>query len=100
MILIAGTISLDPDKIDEALAAIVPLMQATQAEEGCIDYVLSADPATPGCIRILEKWSDDDALKGHMRAPHIGEFQKALGDLGVTGMSVDRFDGATVTKLF
>ncbi len=100
MILIAGTITLDPDKVDEALAAIVPLMQATHAEEGGDDYVLSADPATPGCIRIFERWADDDALKAHMRAPHIAEFQKALGGLGVTGMSVDRFDGATATTLF
>jgi DNA invertase Pin-like site-specific DNA recombinase len=55
MILIAGTISLDPDKVDEALAAIVPLMEGTHAEDGCIVYVLSADPVTPGCIRIFEE---------------------------------------------
>ena len=99
MILIAGTISLDSDNVDEALAAIVPLMQATQAEEGCIDYVLSADPLTSGCIRIFEKWESDDALEVHMKAPHMAAFQGKLSALGVTGLSVDRFDGATASKL-
>ncbi|MDP7541942.1 MAG: putative quinol monooxygenase [Acidimicrobiales bacterium] len=100
MILIAGTISLDPDKVDEALAAIVPLMAATHAEDGCIDYVLSADPLMPGCIRIFEKWEGDEALAVHMKAPHMAAFQGKLGGLGVTGLSVERFDGATASKLF
>ena len=100
MILIAGTISLDPDKVDEALAAIVPLMEGTHAEDGCIEYVLSADPVTPGCIRIFEKWESDEALAAHMKAPHMAVFQGKLGDLGVTGLSVERFDGATASKLF
>jgi len=100
MILIAGTISLDPDKVDEALAAIVPLMAATHAEDGCIDYVLSADPAEAGKIRIFEKWASDEALGAHMTAPHMGDFQKALKTVGVTGMSVQRFDNAEESKLF
>ncbi len=100
MIVIAGTITMDPDKVDDALAAIVPLMDGTHAEDGCIDYVLSADPKTPGLIRIFEKWESDEALKGHMRAPHMAEFQGKIGGFGVTGMSVERYDGATVTKMF
>ena len=47
MIIIAGTINCDPEKMEEALEAIRPLMEGTHAEEGCIDYVLSADPLTP-----------------------------------------------------
>ena len=100
MIIIAGTITCDPEKMEEALEAIRPLMQGTHAEEGCIDYVLSADPLTPGVIRIFEKWESDEALKNHARAPHFAEFQAKLGNCGVTGMSVDRFDGATQSKLF
>ena len=59
----------------------------------------SADPLTPGVIRILKNESDE-ALKSHARAPHFAEFQAKLGSCGVTGMSVDRFDGATQSKLF
>ena len=99
MLVVAGTINLDPDHLNEMLAAIVPLMEATQAEEGCIDYVLSADPKEPGTIRIFEKWASDEALGAHMKAPHMVEFQQKAGDFGITAMSVERFDGATASKL-
>ena len=99
MLVIAGTINLDPAHIDEMLAAIVPLMEATQAEEGCIDYVLSADPKDLGTIRIFEKWASDEALGAHMTAPHMGVFQKAIRGCGVTGMSVDKFEIASESKL-
>ncbi|HAZ18453.1 MAG TPA: hypothetical protein DCY78_00565 [Acidimicrobiaceae bacterium] len=99
MLVIAGTINLDPDHLNEMLAAIVPLMEATQAEEGCIDYVLSADPKEPGTIRIFEKWASDEALGAHMKAPHMGVFQKAIRGCGVTGMSVDKFEIASESKL-
>ena len=48
MIIIAGTIQMDPDKVADAMPAIVALMTATWAEDGCIDYVLSADPVRAG----------------------------------------------------
>ena len=100
MIIIAGTISIDPDRVDAMLEAIVPLMHGTHAEDGCIDYVLSADPVQAGKIRIFEKWASDEALGAHMTAPHMGEFQKGLKTMGVTGMSVQRFDNAEESELF
>ena len=100
MIIIAGSISIDPDRVDAMLEAIVPLMHGTHAEDGCIDYVLSADPVEAGKIRIFEKWASDEALDAHKTAPHMGEFQKGLKTMGVTGMSVQRFDNAEESKLF
>ena len=100
MIIIAGTISIDPDRVDAMLEAIVPLMHGTHAEDGCIDYVLSADPVEAGKIRIFEKWASDEALGAHMTAPHMGEFQKGLKTMGGTGMSVQRFDNAEESILF
>ncbi|MDP7549691.1 MAG: putative quinol monooxygenase [Acidimicrobiales bacterium] len=99
MIVIAGTINIDPDSSDDAVAAIVPMMTATHAEEGCIDYVLSIDPVQPGLVRIFEKWDGDEALSAHMGSVHMADFQGAMAGFGVTGMSVERFDGATVSKL-
>ena len=99
MVIIAGTIQMDPDKVADAMPAIVALMTATWAEDGCIDYVLSADPVRAGGIRIFEKWASDEALGAHMKAPHMGVFQKAIRGCGVTGMSVDKFEIASESKL-
>ncbi len=99
MIVIAGTINIDPASSDAAVAAIVPMMTATHAEDGCIDYVLSIDPVQAGLVRIFEKWESDEALSAHMGSAHMAEFQRAMAGFGVTGMSVERFDGATVSRL-
>ena len=100
MIIIAGSISINPERVDTILEGIVPLMQATSSEEGCIDYVLSADPVEIGKIRIFEKWASEEALAAHGTAPHMGEFQQVLKTVGVIGMSVQRFDNAEESKLF
>ena len=34
-----------------------------------------------------------------MKASHMAEFQQKAGDFGITAMSVERFDGATASKL-
>ena len=45
MIVIAGTITFDPDKAEQMLASAITLMEATRAEVGCLDYVMTADEA-------------------------------------------------------
>ncbi|MBT3247734.1 MAG: antibiotic biosynthesis monooxygenase [Actinobacteria bacterium] len=99
MIILAGTITCDPEKMEEALTAIRPLMEATQAEEGCIDYALSADSLVPGLIRIYEEWETDEALEVHRKAPHMADFQAQTASFGISGVSLNRFSDATVTKL-
>ena len=100
MFVIAGTLTMDPEKVDAAMEAAVALMLGTRAEEGCIDYALSPDPSIRGVVRIFEKWATEEAINGHMRAPHMADFQSQVGGFGVTGMSVDRYEIASETKLF
>ena len=79
MFVIAGTLTMDPEKVDAAMEAAVALMLGTRAEEGCIDYALSPDPSIPGGVRIFEKWTTEEAINGHMRAPHMADFQSQVG---------------------
>ncbi|MEC7778070.1 MAG: putative quinol monooxygenase [Actinomycetota bacterium] len=99
MIVIAGTIAFDPDKAEQMLASATTLMEATRAEEGCLDYVMAADPLIPGLLRLFERWENEEHLGAHMAASHSRTFQKSLGDCGVSGVSIDRYEVASVTKL-
>ncbi len=99
MIVIAGRVTIDPDKAGEAVEAMVPMVEATLEEDGCIDYVLSMDPVQPGLIRIFEKWEDDDSLTAHIRSEHMAEYLGRMAGFGVTERLVERFDGATVSRL-
>lgn len=94
-IIIAGTINLDPDKVDTAMEAAVAMMKATHEEPGNIEYVFSVDPLTPGTIRIFEKWESDGDLALHFEAPHMAEFQAKVPDLGIIGMDILKYEIAS-----
>lgn len=98
-ILITGVIDLDPAKHDEAVAVFSKAMAATRQDEGCVRYVFSADLDTPGRFHIAEEWESQEASDAHMTKPHLAEFFRAMGGLGVTGSSVTKWTGARPEKL-
>lgn len=95
MILIAGTISIDPAKRDVAIAAMRDLMAETRKEKGCVSYVMSGDFDDTGCIRLFEEWESQDALGAHMKAPHMAKFQSQIPNLGFRGMKAERYEIAS-----
>ena len=99
MIVVSGTITLGPDNVDDALAAIAELVPPTLAEEGCISYGFWHSPTEPGCFRVFEEWENQAALDGHFAAPHMAAFLGAMGGFGVTGTEIWRYDGAEKSRL-
>lgn len=96
MLVIAGTISLDPAKREDAIAAAREMMTATQAEPGCISYTFSADLSDDGTFRLFEEWQDQAALDAHFQAPHMAAFQAKMGGFGIRGMDVKRYEVSSV----
>lgn len=96
MLVIAGTISIDPAGRDEAVAAASEMMAATQKEAGCISYTFSTDLSDPGGFHVFEEWESQEALDAHFKAPHMAEFQAKVGKLGVREMKVQRYEVSSV----
>jgi quinol monooxygenase YgiN len=96
MIVIAGHVTIDPQKREPAEAAAREMMQETRREAGCISYTFSADLERAGRFLIFEEWEGDEALRAHFAAPHMARFQKAMGGLGVREMKVQRYEVSKV----
>lgn len=94
-ILIAGTISVEPDKVNAAMAAAVQMMEATHQEEGCAEYVFSVDPIREGVLHVFEKWESNDHLAAHFETAHMAEFQSKVPGLGITGTDVLKYEIAS-----
>ena len=45
MLIIAGTISLDPAQIDDAMALAIPFCELVREEPGCVEYLFTPNPA-------------------------------------------------------
>ena len=92
MIIVAGTITLDPAKMDIAMAAAHKAAAGTRTEEGNIDYVFTVDTSQPGTVRVFEMWENQDALTAHFGLPHTQEFMGAMGDFGITGTDILKYE--------
>ena len=91
MILIAGTVEVDPEQRDAALEAGCPHMEATRAQKGCIDYVWSADLLVPGRIYVFERWESEDALRAHFEGPHYLAMRDTIAAYGLRGADVLKY---------
>lgn len=96
MLVIAGTLSLDPAKREQAIAAARELMAETRKEPGCISYTFSEDLENAGSFRIFEEWKSQQDLELHFKAPHMARFQQAVPSLGIRGMKVQRYEVSSV----
>ncbi|PSL01607.1 antibiotic biosynthesis monooxygenase [Haloactinopolyspora alba] len=63
MIIIAGTLRVDPADRDRYLAAVADVTRAARAAPGCLDFVQAPDPLDPERIVIHEQWESDEDLQ-------------------------------------
>jgi len=84
-IIISGTVDLPPERLDEALAAAVPLIEGALGQDGCLDYDWCPDPRHPGRIRVFERWRDAAALAAHFQGEWYRRMRETLGGFGILG---------------
>jgi quinol monooxygenase YgiN len=90
MLIVSGTITVDPSGTEAALELARPLVEATLAEEGCITYGFWTHPDQPGVLRVYEEWESDEAMVAHFATPHMAAFMEGMGSLPITGTSITR----------
>jgi quinol monooxygenase YgiN len=91
-IVVSGEIRLDPEDFDAALALIEPLVAATKAEAGCVEYDYWVDPRDRGRVRVFEEWESDDAIATHSGSEHMQTFFREMAKLRITAVELSRFD--------
>jgi quinol monooxygenase YgiN len=82
VIVIVGTVRIDPDMIEVLRPAMEAMVAASRAEPGCIDYAYAHDLLEPGLIRVSEAWTSNEALAEHFTTPHMAIWRQALTALG------------------
>ena len=95
MLIVAGTITVDPADVPQFRAAAALMMAATHQEPGNIEYVFSVSVADPGNVQIFEIWESADDLEKHFTLPHMATFQATLKELAITGRSLHRYEVAS-----
>ena len=92
MIAIIGYLDVDPAVRDGLVESTAELQQATARDEpGCLTYTMSADPARPGRISIVELWDSAEALEAHFQHPNFHATGAALRAEPRVGGSVMKY---------
>ena len=98
-IVIAGTVRIP----SENLAAFRPHMQAmldaSRAEDGCLEYSYAQDVLDPGLIRVFEAWRDQAALDAHFQAPHMAIWRSHWPAFGVSDRRLFAYEVASERQL-
>jgi quinol monooxygenase YgiN len=91
MLIVAGTIEVDPEHRDAMFDAVAPMVAATRAEPGCRAYVFSPDVDDPALVHLYELWDDQAALDAHFASDHMADWQKAAADLPIRGRDIKKY---------
>ena len=59
------------------------MVEASRAENGCVEYGYAEDVLVPGLIHVKELWTDQAALDRHFETAHIAEWRAAWPSLGI-----------------
>ena len=62
MIIVSGTLHVDPGQRDAYLRARMPILEHARRAPGCLDFSLTADLLDPGRVNVYERWRSKDDL--------------------------------------
>lgn len=99
MIVIHAAFPIDPDRRDEALDLVDDLVEASNREDGMIEYRATTDVRDPNVIRFIERYEDAAAFESHTQTDHFQAFEERLPDLLAGEPEVVRFEVDDATEL-
>jgi quinol monooxygenase YgiN len=91
MLIVAGTIQVEPDHREEMLRAVQPMVEATRAEAGCRAYAFSPATDDPGLVHLYELWEDQEALEAHFASDHMAAWRKRSAELPILGRDIAKY---------
>jgi len=91
MLVLAGSVRIDPARRDDVIAAAIQMMRETRELPGCISFVSSADLEDPGVLHVFQEWESEEALHRHLAHPRVEAVRLQLGSLGVREIAVQRY---------
>ena len=78
MVIVMGTVRVDPDAVQRLRPAMEAMMAASRAEDGCLTYAYGLDLLEPGLVRVSELWTDRASLEAHFKTAHMATWRAAL----------------------
>lgn len=90
-IAIVGQFRIPLENLATAQPLMIAVMEASRAEDGCIEYNYAEDLLEPGLIRVSEIWESREHLAAHFKSAHMQRWIAERAGLGLSGRQVTGF---------
>ena len=90
LVIVAGWFEVDPEERDAFVAERVASIRRSRSEQGCIEYVIAADPADPRRAVLFERWASQADLDAHLG--RSGQASSDSPSVTPTAMSIVVYD--------
>ena len=95
MLLIAGSIRIDPDTRDDLIQAAIEVVRDLRKQVGCTRVLISADLEDASLLHLLQTWESQDALTANLKSRRIDAIRNQVGKLGVREMVLLKYEVAS-----
>jgi quinol monooxygenase YgiN len=96
MIIVTGSVKVQPASLARARELALEHVQRSRTEPGCLLHSVHHDVEDPLRLVFLEHWEDRAALDAHFGVPASGEFVTALASLATEPPSIEIYDAEPV----
>ncbi|MBA4794998.1 MAG: antibiotic biosynthesis monooxygenase [Phenylobacterium sp.] len=94
-LIIAGTVRVPPENLEAFRPHMQAMLEASRAEDGCVEYAYAEDVAEPGLIRVFEVWRDPAAIDAHFQTAHMAAWRAAWPQFGVSDRRLFAYEVAS-----
>jgi quinol monooxygenase YgiN len=67
IMIVQGVYLVRPEDRERFIAESIGRMRSSRNEDGCLEYVLAADPLDPGRVVLSERWESGEHLERHLK---------------------------------
>ena len=99
MIVVVGSFRFPPEAVKQAKPLMRAVIEATQAEAGCHAYSYAEDVAEPGLFRVMELWTNREALSAHFETAHMKRWVEQRAAIGFFDRRITLYEVAAAEEL-
>ena len=98
-LIIAGTVRMPPEVLADFRPHMRAMLDASRAEDGCLEYSYAEDVLDAGLIRVFEAWRDQAALDAHFKTAHMATWRSHWPAFDVSDRRLSAYDVAAERPL-
>ena len=96
MVIVIGTATARPERLDELLALSLAHVHRSRTEPGCLEHAVHQDAEDPRRLVFVERWSDRAALHAHFAVRESGAFVRTAAAMCAEPPSIRVFEAEEV----